>query len=420
MYSYTVRKSVLWVCLSLSAYYAIMEYYYQNFIIPYFPRFGYHLDLNVEKYYEAKVLFVVALLASVITSVKSQFIYSIVTFFIIFFLVPSLVTYSFSNQISQPTYAIVILLVCLCVTSSYEIKIPLLRSPKFSFGVVMLFILASLVPIIINFGFYLNIDNLLLRNVYDTREIFDQQTNTALNYLFNWLIKAIIPIALIYFLIHKRYWLAAISFLTLHYLYSISGSKIIYVTSFVMLFFFFAGRDFIDKTKVACTMLVVGLLAIYFVDYFFESHLMGLFVMRMLFLPSYFNYFYFDFFAGNPLYFSESHFFNLFLDYPYDRPIGFVISEKYVNEINMNANNGIISDGYMNLGYLGVGINILIVTVFFLFFNSIKPDPRYLGIFCLQVFLFLSAPMLSMFLTGGLWFLFIMGVTIMPEQRAIR
>jgi hypothetical protein len=283
----------------------------------------------------------------------------------------------------------------------------------------MVLILASLIPILIKFGFYLNVDNLLLRNVYDTREQFDQSSSTAINYLFNWLVKAIVPVALVYFLIHKRYAFAIISFITLLYLYAISGSKIIFVTSFVMLFFFFAGRDFIDKTKVAGAMLVIGLLTIYLSDYFLESHLIGLFVMRMLFLPAYLNYFYFDFFEGTPLLFSESHFFNLFTTYPYDKPIGFIIAQNYIHVNDMNANNGIIGDGYMNLGYLGVGINIAIVTAIFLFFNSIKPDARYLGIFCVLIFLFLSAPMLSMFITGGLWFLFLMGFTIMPAQRSI-
>jgi hypothetical protein len=41
-----------------------------------------------------------------------------------------------------------------------------------------------------------------LKEVYDTRELFDEQSNTSINYLFNWLVKAIVPIALIYFLIH--------------------------------------------------------------------------------------------------------------------------------------------------------------------------------------------------------------------------
>jgi hypothetical protein len=61
--------------------------------------------------------------------------------------------------------------------------------------------------------------------------------------------------------------------------------------------------------------------------------------------------------------------------YPYDRPIGFIIGQNYINAAEMNANNGIIGDGYMNLGYLGVGLNIAIVTAIFLFFNSIKSDP---------------------------------------------
>jgi hypothetical protein len=420
MYSYTVRKSVLWVCLSLSAYYVIMEFYYQYLIIPNFPRFGFHLNLNITKYFETKFLFVFVLWMTVITSRKSQFVFSIVVFFIIFFLIPSLITYSFSDQIPEPSYSIIILLVCLCIFSSNEIRIPLIKDNKLSFGLVMLLIFAALFPVLIKFGFYLNINNLLLKEVYDTRELFDEQSNTSINYLFNWLVKAIVPIALIYFLINRRYWFAVITFMTLLYLYSISGNKIIFITSFVMLFFFFVGRDFIDKTKVASTMMVVGMLGIYFVDYLLGSHLIGLFVMRMLFLPAYLNYFYFDFFENNPLYFAESHIFNMFNSYPFDRPIGFIIAQHYIHVNDMNANNGIIGDGYMNLGYFGVGLNIAIVTAIFLFFNSIKSDPRYLGIFCVLIFLFLSAPMLSMFITGGLWFLFLMGFTIMPEQRSMR
>ncbi len=419
MFSFKIRKAVLRVSLSLAAYYAMMEYFYQNLIIPNFPRFGFHFDMNIEKYIETKLLFLIVLLMSIVTSRKSQFIYAIIIFFIIFFLVPSLVTYSFSNQIPQPSYAIVVLLMSLGIISSITTRIPLVTGNRLSFGVVMFLILVSLIPIIVKFGFYLNIDNLLFKDVYDTREQFDEQSNTALNYLFNWLVKAIVPIALVYFLIHRRFWFAVLTFVALNYLYSISGNKIIYITSFVMLFFFFVGKDFIDKMRIASAMLVIGLGMVYLSDYFLGTSLIGLFAMRMLFLPAYLNYFYFDFFEGSPLFFAESHFFSLFNAYPFDRPIGFIIAQVYIHVNDMNANNGIIGDGYMNLGYWGVGLNIIIITVIFFFFNSMKPDARYLGIFCVLIFLFLSAPMLSMFITGGLWFLFFAGVTIMPEQKAI-
>src|SRR5690606_10696418 len=135
--------------------------------------------------------------------------------------------------------------------------------------------------------------------------------------------------------------------------------------------------------------------------------------MRTLFLPSQLNYYYFDFFQNEYLYYSESNFFKWFFDYPFDRPIGFVISETYFDAPNMNASNGIIGDGYMNLGYAGVAINIVLVGLIFGFFNSLRLDARYLGIFFVVVFLLLSAPMLSMFVTSGLLLLFVTSASLM-------
>ena len=101
----------------------------------------------------------------------------------------------------------------------------------------------------------------------------------------------------------------------------------------------------------------------------------------MLFLPSQLNFYYFDFFSGNPLYFAESNLFKMFVDYPFDKPIGYVISEAYFSSSGMNANNGIIGDGYMNLGYWGVALNVALVSLIFAFFNSMQLDSRYLGVF---------------------------------------
>lgn len=419
MKSLVIRKSTLVVCLALAVYYAIMEFFYQNFIAPNYSRFGFHMNLNMDKYIETKFIFILILGITVFISLTSKFIYSIIIFFIIFFLVPSLVTYSFSNQVAGPLYSIIVLIVSIGFISTREIKIPKIKSSKLSFGIVMVAVILSVIPILLKFGVYLNASNLLLKDVYDTRDLFDENASTLMNYLFNWLIKAIIPIAMIYFLINKRYWFAGSSFLTMLYLYSISGNKLVYITTFVMLFFFFAGSDCINKSKIVSIMLIVGLLAVLVIDYTFNSELKGIFVMRMLFLPAYLNYYYFDFFNGAPLYFAESHFFNLFNIYPYDRPIGYVIAQAYIHVNDMNANNGLIGDGFMNLGYVGVLLNILSVTLIFLFFNSIKPDPRYLGIFFVLIFLFLSVPLLSMFITGGLWILFLMGLTIMRNQRSL-
>jgi hypothetical protein len=415
---FMVKRSVFLVCLLLVAYYVIMEFYYVNFVGLHYYRFGFYFHLSEYKYIESKFIFLFAVSLSVFVSRYSQFIYAIFIFFVVFFLVPSLVTYAFINQISTPSYAIFLLLIVLALCSLIRININAVSNVRISYGLTMFLIVLSLLPFLYTFGFYFNIKNIVLEDIFKTRDYFDENTSTIINYLYNWLVKAIIPILLIYFLIHKRHFFAIVCLLVLMYLYLISGNKIVYITSFIMLFFYFAGKDAVEKVKYFMLALLIGLLIIPVVDtYVIGGHsLKGTFVMRMLFLPAQLNYLYFDFFQGRPLFFAESNFFKMFVDYPYDKPIGFVISETYFRSSDMNANNGIISDGFMNLGYAGILLNIFIMGVVFTFFNSIKIDSRYLGVFCVMIFLFLSAPMLSMFVTSGLWIIFLMGLFVMREK----
>ena len=48
------------------------------------------------------------------------------------------------------------------------------------------------------------------------------------------------------------------------------------------------------------------------------------------------------------------------------------IGEVYFNN-GANANNGLISDGFMNFGYAGIGLNFIIVAGFYTFIRSTDP-----------------------------------------------
>jgi hypothetical protein len=405
MKRFTIQKAVLQICLAMLLYYGIMELYYYYFVGIYYLRFGFVNNINVWKYGETKIIFVFILFLSILISRKSEFIYSIFLLFVIFFLVPCLITYSFTDQIRAPLYAIVLLLIVLAAISTQKIKIPNLKSVTLSHGSIIGIAILLSIPMFYSFGLYFNVSNLFLSDVYHTRSYFDENSNLLINYLYNWMVKAIVPLFMVYFLIHKRYYYALVLLALLFYLYIISGNKIVYITSFTMLFFFFFGKGYVQKIKYFSLALIVGLLLLPLLDYFIlgDHGLKGIFVMRMLFLPAQLNYYYFDYFDGAPLYFAESNFFNWFVTNPLDKPVGFVIAETYFSAGDMNANNGIVSDGYMNLGFWGIGLNIILVSIIFLFFNSVSPDSRYLGVFFVMVFLFLSAPMLSMIVTNGVW-----------------
>jgi len=417
MKHFYIKKSILAACIALLFYYLILEVYYVYFITVEYLKYEFFLNINYFKYVEVKIIFILLLVYSILISKANEFIYAIFVFFLVFFLVPGLITYSFSDRPAGSLYSMVILQICVGAVAFFRINLPEIKTQQLSFGAIMFLVLLSVVPIIYTFGIYLDPNNILLADVYKTREIFSENSNLAIDYLYNWLVKALVPLTMVFFLVHKRHGYGIITFFLLLYLYVVSGNKIVYITLFVMLFFYYVGSNNLEKIKYFLYGLIIALLVIPIIDYIIQLHsAKGTFVMRMLFLPAQLNYFYFDLFDGKPLYFAESNFFRFFFTYPFERPIGYVISEIYFDASDMNANNGLISDGYMNLGYPGIALNILIVSVIFLFFKSSNPDPRYLGIFFVMIFLFLSAPMLSMFLTSGLWIIIILSLTMMKRK----
>lgn len=418
---FNIKKDVLFSCMALLVYYGIMEFYYVDFIVPNYEKYGFHASLNLFKYIESKFLFLLVVAISIMVSRVSGFVYSIYIFFIVFFFVPISITYSLSNQEALPMYATSIILLGLAFTSGIHIKAPTLGK-RLSPGIILLIILFAVIPFGFQFGLYINPGNLLLVDIDETRKFFDTNTKPLFDYFYNWLVKAVLPLCLVYFTIRKKYYQACITLILALYLYTISGNKIVYITIFVTLFFSFFGQDYFQKIRYFLYVLIIGLIVIPLVDYAVldSNGLKGVFVMRMFFLPAELNYLYLDYFRDHYIYYSSSTFFNLFTEYPFDKPIGYIISENYFGEPGMNANNGIIGDGFMNMGYLGVAINIILVVLVMMVFNSLRPDPRYLGIFFVMVFLFLSVPMLSMFITSGIIVIAFMFITVLKNKHVIK
>ncbi|SRR5258706_140041 len=417
---FSFKKSVLSLSVAMILYYIIMELYYYYFVGIFYRKFQMMLQVNADKYLETKILFVLMMIFSLYVSKKSEFIYAIFTFFMVTFFVPALVNYSFQDQVPGPLYCTIVLLLSIGTISTYKIKTITLSNLHFSRGAILFLVILTIVPFIYTYGLYFNLGNFLLDDINDTRSIYSMKSFMIVAYLYNWLVRAILPLLLVSFLIKRQYLSAIFIIVFLVYLYAISGNKTVYITVFVVLFFYSFGEGWLEKAKLFLYALILVLILFPFVDSLIESHkLKGTFVMRLLLLPSHLDYFYFDLFKDKPLYFAESSFFKWFVHYPFDSPVGFVIAGTYFSAPDMNANNGIISDGYMNLGYWGVGLNILIVSLIFMFFNSLPIDSRYLGIFFLLVFLLAGSPMLSLFITSGLWILILFGLTLKKNERPL-
>lgn len=416
---YPISKKFLSIQFLLFLVYITLELYYKFFISIQFYYLGFHFDFSILKFIESKILYFILILLSYFLYNRSSFIFAIFVLLILFFYIPNAILFSYGDMIRGPVYSNFIFIFIFSIIASFKIKLNTIRIPK-KYISLFFIILALLVflPIFFVYGFKINLNTLLLKDIYKTRAIFSDKETSLIKYFYNWEVKAIIPLLLVYLLIQKKYFQSFFAFSILIYLFLISGNKIVYMTSIITMFFYFIGKDYTNKIIFFLAGILVLLTVLPIIDVFLLNNylLRGTIVMRTFYFPSLLNYCYFDYFEHISLYFSENTPFNLFLDSPLEIKSARIISKEYFQNSDMYANNGVISDGFMNLGYFGVVLLSILVGTIFLFFNSFNLSSKYFGVFLAFVFLFLSLPTFTVLLTGGLWIFFIIAFFILRDN----
>ena len=399
-----ISKDFLRLSVLLTIIYFFLEGYYHFFISDNFTYMGYLPDFSITNYIVTKLVYVWLLFLSEKMYQRSKFLYSIFLMLLFFFYIPNAIMFAFSNTLISAFVSNVFFVSFFSLSAYVNFKLPTLNiKVNYKDTLILLLPLLLLIPIVLTFKQNIYLKTLLLVDVYETRELFSEKLVGYLGYIYNFLVKTIIPVALIYFMIKKRLLFVGIMVLALMYLYVISGNKIVYFTTIILIFFYYLGFSYISKVS-NFFIITLGLLVVTpFLDnlVFGAPILGGTFVNRLLFIPALLSQWYFEFFDGNPYYFAESTFFNQLVESPYDMPIGFLLTKIYWGEPTVYANNGIVSDGFMNLGYIGVVLFSIIFTTLFTLFNSLKLHIGYFGIFFSYVYIFLSAPLLTVFITGG-------------------
>ncbi|MBI4931504.1 MAG: oligosaccharide repeat unit polymerase [Bacteroidetes bacterium] len=417
-----VKKEFLLLKTLLTIIYIAMEMYYSYFISEQYDYMGFIPDLNLLKYAITKVVFLLLLIGSFNLYNQSKFLYSIYLLLIFFFYIPNAILFSFSNFPTGPFVSNAFFVSFFLITPYIKFPIPDLSIPVKYKGLTLISIaLLLLIPILLTFKLNINLRTLLLSEIYETRETFSKNLHGILAYFYNLEAKTIIPVSLVFFMISRRYFFIGLLLLLLLYLFVISGNKLVYFTSIIVVFFFYIGRSHVSKLSNFFLIVLIFFALVPIIDNFiFKINLLGgTFINRFLFIPALTTQFYFDFFDGNPFYFAESHFFNHFVHSPYDMPIGFLITKVYWGDSTAFANNGIVSDGFMNLGYIGVILFSAIFIFLFSLFNSFRLHKGYYGIFFCYIYIILSAPLLTCLITGGIFLFILLSILILNNRKSI-
>lgn len=375
-----------------------------------------HFDFSFSRFLVVVILFFVNLyFLRKISYTKFAFI--VISIFFTLLTIPALIAftsgeiYSLKLLVYHQTFFLI-----LYFLSKVKIdfsKIPVINKTQ-ALYVLLSLTTIGIVPYLIVYGPYINLKNLILLEVYQTRSIMGKLSNPYFGYTYSIFTKIFIPLIIVFGLeLKKKIWvLTGIIYLLLFYLFG--AHKTVYVGLIVVLVFY--RFSFIQSVKFLLKYSSILILACMFLAFVGYDYPWILTFRRVHFIPTLLDICYTDYFQDNFLYWSDS-ILKKFVTYPYDLRVTNIIGEVYFNRPDMSANNGLVSEGYMNFGTFGVLLNIFIVSSFFMVINNLKIPAKYFGLFILTMFSFLSSSVFTVLLTHGGVALIIVSIFVLSDKR---
>lgn len=332
--------------------------------------------------------------------------------------IPSTIFHASVSVVDWRIYALhVILFYSLFLTFKFKFKInikPL--NKKQSAYVLAIIILIGVLPYL-RYIQHIDVKNLLLQNIYTTRFKFEALFDAYSKYSHSWFTRVIIPIIFVLALKFKWRLLAVLNAMLLITLYLMGAVKSVLLGSLLVLIFYVLPHkkllQIITKGLVVLLLISIGL-SFYVVS---EHNTIALIIFRrLMFLPSLLDYCFFDFFNDNYLYWSNS-FLKFFIDYPYPEIAAKLIGDTYFDMPEMAANNGLISDGFSNAGFLGALLTILLFNSYMLVIKNCNINSKFFGIYFFILYGFLTSAFSVVLITHGGILLLLISVFVLRESK---
>ena len=254
--------------------------------------------------------------------------------------------------------------------------------------------------------FHIQTDIMKVSEIRAEAALYDIPTILSYSYA---MAKNVIPVFIVYNLYNKRYLQVGLYTCVQLINFCIDGTKgTFFILIISYLSYFLVDRFNKYEKHLPILLMLIGIIGLFENKIINTINVLSLIYRRMLFLPVIINNFYYDFFSHNEFdYFRQS--LEILGESPYGGRIAHVIGDTYMS-LGTNANNGLFSDAYMNLGYLGVFIfPVLWVIVLKLFDGATKklPIKMYATSAVTVTLLILSSTFFSNMLTHGIALMFI-------------
>ena len=336
---------------------------------------------------------------------------------------PTLIYYVFNSNCS-----IVVLVsksiffICLAIFSQLNLKLKTftfrLQNDKPFTNIIILGVSIIMFAPFYNYLKYIDLTNLFFQNVYETRLLFRTlEASTLSAYLYMPLSRVILPVSIIKSIEGKNFFSLSISIVLLLLLYLMGALKSVFL-GLLLVIAFYKGK-IISKVLRFYNGLIIIIFASVFEYIIFNSYIIIDFIIRRIFfIPSRLESYYVNYFSSNNYtLWSHNKLGNLFFEYPLDKPLSFFVGENLINNEGLNANIGFIIEGFVALGFSGVLLHSIAMSLIFLFFQSLRPNNIYFGLFLIVVYSMNTSFLLNLLFSHGLLFLLVFSYFFLKESE---
>lgn len=408
--------SKLIIIALLITYKLILDYAYYFIVQPLNSYMGFGLTMSWSKEFES--IYLLILIGLIMPPHFDRPSKVIINLLLIVSFVPMLVTYTMMDQprIYMYCYALFfIILASSCHWSDLYFK-PLKPSQqKLIFrllnALVFIIVIASMASVYISMG-SINLD---IYKVYEIRTQYNSLELGGVKYLINWTAYILNPLLFGVLWIKKRWIIMTLPILLQVVLFSLTGSKI-YLFLIPCVF----GVLLLVKKRTAVHFIIGSFIVVSIAGILFPQwSVSDIFLRRSLLLPALISFNYYEYFSAlPPLFLSGHHLIDFFIAYPYDVLPPHMIGRAFLlHNVATNANSGVIADGYINFGTLGIVFWGLITGMVLKLYDSLtrnKDQRLACAATCGIVILLTESALLTAFITGGILFSFFLLYLLPP------
>lgn len=292
---------------------------------------------------------------------------------------------------------------------AYEVIPPIGIEVLRKFGSQLLLPVAILLSVVVLYVWFfyagMRVQLSLFEGVYEAREeARGYHIPTLLGYVLV-LADNILPLLMAYLFLVKRYFFGTLLGLIAFANFSITATKQVVALLFLGVITAIFRKLTISKYSILLILIILMFLSVVEPFVLNTNVLNALLPYRIFFIPSEIHFGYFTFFSENPLDLYRQGPLKLFFSSEYKTGIAFLIGDQMIGQISARANNGLFSEAFMNMGYMGLLITPLFTAFYLRLLDGAARFIRkslYPLVGALVAFVLIGIPFYTAMLSSGL------------------